>query len=140
MTRSILRTCRLRGSRTTMYWRHVRIWWLSFLLAGALRVTSAQSVHPVTGRHIAPVMGLNGADWLDREERGREEQPDKAILAFNLKPGMLVADVGAGTGFYSLRIAKAIAPGGIVYAEDIQPGMLEKLNANAAAQHVQNVV
>jgi ubiquinone/menaquinone biosynthesis C-methylase UbiE len=85
-------------------------------------------------------MGVNGADWLEREERQREEQPEKAILAFHLKPGIQVGDVGAGTGFYSLRIARAIAPGGVVYAEDIQPGMLERLNTNAAAQHVGNVV
>jgi ubiquinone/menaquinone biosynthesis C-methylase UbiE len=53
---------------------------------------------------------------------------------------MQVGDVGAGTGFYSLRIAQAVSPGGVVYAEDIQPGMLERLNSNAAGQHVGNVV
>lgn len=85
-------------------------------------------------------MGVNGADWLEREERQHEEQPEKAILSFHLKPGMQVGDVGAGTGFYSLRVARAVAPGGVVYAEDIQPGMLERLNSNAAAQHVGNIV
>jgi len=110
------------------------------LATGGQWIATAQAVHPVTGRHIAPVMGVNGADWLDREERQREEQPEKAILAFHLKPGMQVGDVGAGTGFYSLRIAQAVSPGGVVYAEDIQPGMLERLNSNAAGQHVGNVV
>lgn len=119
---------------------YARIGWLLALLAAGQWTAPAQSVHPVTGRRIAPVMGVNGADWLDREERQREEQPEKAILAFNLKPGMMVADVGAGTGFYSLRVARKIAPGGVVYAVDIQPGMLERLNANAAAQHIGNVV
>jgi len=85
-------------------------------------------------------MGLSGADWLDREEREREEQPERAIAEFNLKPGMVVADVGAGTGFYSIRMAKSVAPGGVVYANDIQPGMLEKLCANAAASQVGNIV
>jgi ubiquinone/menaquinone biosynthesis C-methylase UbiE len=85
-------------------------------------------------------MGLSGADWLDREEREREEQPEKAIAELNLKPGMFVGDVGAGTGFYSIRVARAVAPNGVVYANDIQPGMLEKLNANATAQSVGNVV
>jgi ubiquinone/menaquinone biosynthesis C-methylase UbiE len=102
-------------------------------------VASAQAVHPVTGRKIAPVMGVGGAGWLDREERAREEQPDKAIAALNLKPGMLAADVGAGTGFYSIRLAKAVAPGGIVYAEDIQPGMIERLREKAAAAGVHNI-
>lgn len=53
---------------------------------------------------------------------------------------MFVGDVGAGTGFYALRIAKLVAPSGAVYANDIQPAMLERLNANAAEQHVANVV
>lgn len=82
---------------------------------------------------------MSGADWLDREERQREEQPDKALAAFDLKPGMFVGDIGAGTGFYSLRIARRVAPGGIVYANDIQPGMLDRLRANAAAQHLTNI-
>jgi ubiquinone/menaquinone biosynthesis C-methylase UbiE len=112
--------------------------WLigTFAQAGAF----AQSVHPVTGRRIAPVMGLSGADWLDREEREREEQPDKAISVLNLKPGMYLGDVGAGTGFYSIRLAKWVAPQGVVYANDIQPGMLEKLRVNAMAQNVTNIV
>jgi ubiquinone/menaquinone biosynthesis C-methylase UbiE len=99
----------------------------------------AQAVHPVTGRRIAPVMSLSGADWLDREERQREEQPEKALAAFDLKPGMLVGDIGAGTGFYSLRLAQRVVPGGIVYANDIQAGMLERLRANATAQHLTNI-
>jgi ubiquinone/menaquinone biosynthesis C-methylase UbiE len=110
--------------------------WLS--LSGI--AVHAQSVHPITGRRIAPVMGLSGADWLDREERQREEQPEKAIAELNLKPGMNVGDVGAGTGFYSLRVAKAILPGGVVYANDIQRGMLERIEVNAAAQHLTNVI
>lgn len=98
-----------------------------------------QTEHPVTGRRFAPVMGVSGADWLDRSEREQEEEPEKAVEAFNLKPGMNVGDVGAGTGFYSIRIAKRVAPGGKVYANDIQPQMLERLRANAAAQGVPNV-
>jgi ubiquinone/menaquinone biosynthesis C-methylase UbiE len=103
-------------------------------------MVSGQSVHPITGRRIAPVMGVAGADWLDREERAREEQPEKAIAELHLQPGMAVADVGAGTGFYSLRLAKAVAPRGTVFSEDIQPGMLERLRSKAAAAHETNIV
>ncbi|MBV8865638.1 MAG: class I SAM-dependent methyltransferase [Acidobacteriaceae bacterium] len=103
-------------------------------------VGHGQAVHPVTGRPIAPVMSVSGADWLDREERTREEQPEKAIAQLNLKPGMMVGDVGAGTGFYAIRLAKGVAPNGVVFANDIQPGMLERLKANAAAQNVTNIV
>jgi ubiquinone/menaquinone biosynthesis C-methylase UbiE len=110
--------------------------WL-LLGAGSL---AGQAVHPVTGRHIAPVMGLSGADWLDREEREQQEQPEIAIAQFNLKPGMMIGDVGAGTGYYSVRMAKAVGPSGVVYANDIQPGMLDKLRERAAAAHVTNIV
>lgn len=114
---------------------------IGLLIAAILPAAAfAQSVHPITGRHIAPVMGVNGADWLDREEREREEQPEKAISEFNLKPAMNVGDVGAGTGFYSIRIAKLITPGGMVYANDIQQPMLDRLAANAAEQKVTNIV
>jgi ubiquinone/menaquinone biosynthesis C-methylase UbiE len=85
-------------------------------------------------------MGMSGAGWLDREEREREEQPQKAIAQFNLKPGMMIGDVGAGTGYYSIRMAKFVGPNGLVYANDIQPGMLDKLTANAAEAHVTNIV
>ncbi|HZS55347.1 MAG TPA: class I SAM-dependent methyltransferase [Bryobacteraceae bacterium] len=104
-----------------------------------MRTAIAQSVHPVTGRRIAPVMSVDGADWLEREERQREEQPDKAIVALDLRPGMWVADVGAGTGFYTVRLAKAVLPDGVVIANDIQPGMLERLHANATAQGINNI-
>jgi ubiquinone/menaquinone biosynthesis C-methylase UbiE len=101
--------------------------------------SQAQAVHPVTGRKIAPVMSVDGADWLDREERSREEAPEKAIAALDVQPGMWVADVGAGTGFYSIRLARAVAPDGVVIANEIQEGMLERLRANAATQGVTNI-
>lgn len=96
-------------------------------------------VHPVTGRVIAPTMSVEGADWLERPEREKEERPQKAIAALHLVPGMNVGEIGAGTGYYALRIANRIAPGGIYYANDIQPGMLARLQANAAAHRVTNV-
>ena len=102
-------------------------------------VLAAQAVHPITGRRIAPVMGMSGADWLDREEREREEQPEKALAALQLRPGMFVGDVGAGTGFYSLRIAKLVSPNGKLFANDIQTPMLERLRKNAAAHNINNI-
>lgn len=104
----------------------------------ALSLT-AQAVHPITGRRIAPVMGMSGADWLDREEREREEQPEKALAALNLKPGMFVGDVGAGTGFYSIRMAKLVSPNGVVFANDIQMPMLDRLRKNAATHNINNI-
>ncbi len=99
----------------------------------------AQSVHPLTGRQIAPVMGVGGAGWLDRPERETEEEPDKALDAIGIRPGMTVADVGAGTGYMSLRMARRVGPNGKVYANDLQPEMLTRLGARAQREKLSNV-
>lgn len=109
---------------------------LALLTPGLAR---PQEVQPLTGRHIAPTMSAAGADWLDRSERAQEEQPDKALDVIGLHPGMMVADVGAGTGYMSIRMARRVAPGGQVYSEDIQPEMLSLLRDHAAAAKVANI-
>jgi len=91
------------------------------------------------GREIAQVMGHQAAGWLERPERETEEQPDRALDALGLKPGMIVADIGAGTGYMSLRMAKRVAPSGKVYANDLQPEMLRMLRENAAQAKLTNV-
>ena len=95
--------------------------------------------HPVSGRVFAPVMGVGGAGWLERAEREQEEAPTKAIEALELKPGMVIADIGAGSGYYTSRLAKKVAPSGRVYATDIQPGMIEILNRRVKAEGLTNV-
>jgi len=100
----------------------------------------AAATHPVSGRSIAGVMGMSGADWLVRPEREAEEQPEKALDALNLKPGMVVADIGAGVGYMSLRLAKRVGPSGEVYANDLQPEMLAKLRENASHAKINNVM
>src|SRR5437762_3586587 len=114
-----------------------RAFLLLLWLAGAV---CAQQVHPVTGRHIAPVMGMGGADWLVRPEREAEEAPDRALDAIALKKGDVVADIGAGVGYFTWRMAERVGPTGKVYASDIQPGMLEQLKKNVAARGLTNVV
>ncbi len=84
-------------------------------------------------------MGAGGADWLDRNERESEEHPDAALDALQLKPGMVVADVGAGTGYMTLRMAKRVGPNGKVYGEDLQPEMLRRLRQNAAKAGLGNI-
>lgn len=81
------------------------------------------------GRDIAAVMGWQGAAWLEREEREREERTDLLVKALALKPGMVVADIGAGTGYLSRRMAPAVMPGGKVLAVDVQPQMVAMLQA-----------
>jgi precorrin-6B methylase 2 len=81
------------------------------------------------GREIAGVMGWQGAAWLEREEREREERTDVLVAALRLRPGMVVADIGAGTGYLSRRMAPAVMPGGRVLAVDVQPQMVSMLQA-----------
>jgi SAM-dependent methyltransferase len=98
-----------------------------------------QDTHPVTGRKYAGVMSADGASWLVRPEREAEENPEGALDALGLKPGMVVADVGAGVGYMSLRMARRIAPGGKVWANDLQPEMLRMLRDNASKARVSNI-
>src|SRR5437870_9052960 len=112
------------------------------LLLG-LAVVAAQQVapgtHPVSGRRFAQVMGYQGADWLDRSERDLEEAPDRAVEALGLKKGNVVADIGAGAGYMSVRMAKRVGAEGRVYAEDIQPEMIELLQRRLMRERVTNV-
>jgi SAM-dependent methyltransferase len=79
------------------------------------------------GREIASVMGWQAAPWLEREEREQEERTSLLLGELGLKPGMVVADVGAGSGYLSRRMAPLVMPGGRIIATDIQPEMLALL-------------
>ncbi|MDQ3188003.1 MAG: methyltransferase domain-containing protein [Pseudomonadota bacterium] len=79
------------------------------------------------GRQIAHVMGWQGAAWLERDERQREERSDVLLRILAPPAGAVVADVGAGTGYYARRIADLVGPTGKVYAVDVQPEMVEML-------------
>jgi SAM-dependent methyltransferase len=81
------------------------------------------------GREIAAVMGYQGASWLERTEREEEERTDLLVAALALRPGLVVADVGAGTGYLTRRMAPAIVPGGRALAVDVQPEMVSMLKA-----------
>ena len=109
------------------------------LVVAATGLVEAQRRHPVSGRVFAPVMGVGGAGWLERSEREQEEAPSKAIATLELKPGMVVADIGAGSGYYTSRLSKSVGPTGKVYATDIQPGMIELINRRVAAEGLTNV-
>lgn len=91
------------------------------------------------GREIAEVMDPAGADWLERGARAKEERPDLLLAALPLRQGMTVADIGAGTGYYSWRISERIGPAGRVFAVDVQPEMLKRLGAEMKRRGVANV-
>lgn len=90
------------------------------------------------GREIAKVMGHPGIGWLERTERESEEAPSKAIAMLDLAPDSVIADIGAGSGYYSFRLAARI-PNGRVIAIDIQQEMLDHLKAVAARRQIGNV-
>jgi SAM-dependent methyltransferase len=106
---------------------------LSFTVAG-------QSEHPVTGRRIAPVMGVGGAQWLERSGRELEEMPETALNELGIKTAMTVADVGAGVGYFTIRLAKRVGPTGKVYANDVQPEMLTLLRQRSQKAGVNNII
>lgn len=91
------------------------------------------------GREIAHVMGHQAADWLERPEREKEERTDLLIDALHLKPGDVVADIGAGTGYISERMARKVGDTGLVYAEDIQPEMIDLLKEKLRQKGIKNV-
>jgi ubiquinone/menaquinone biosynthesis C-methylase UbiE len=113
---------------------------LAVLLAAAAAVAQQPGVHPVSGRVFALPMGVQGAPWLDRREREDEEEPDLAMRLIRVARGSTVADLGAGSGYFTLRLARAVGPMGRVYAVDIQQGMLDLLQKAVAREKLVNVV
>ncbi len=91
------------------------------------------------GREIAHVMGFAAAPWLERPEREREERTSEMIQALNLKPGMTVADIGAGSGVITLMMAAKVGPTGKAYAVDIQQEMLDLLADKLNRLNIENV-
>lgn len=123
----------------------------SVLLAGALAPAASQADRyghaPASadgigkrymGREIAAVMGWQGAAWLERTEREREERTDLLIEALALRPGMVVADIGAGTGYFAVRLARTLVQGH-VWGVDIEPDMVRYLAERARREGLANL-
>ena len=91
------------------------------------------------GREIAQVMGPGGIEWLDRREREEEEHPAKVLDSLDLRPGEVVADLGAGSGYFTFRISPKVGETGKVLAVEIQEAMLNTLRARAATMKATNV-
>jgi predicted methyltransferase len=121
--------------------RLLRIGLAVALLAACRAQVSVPSATPVTSQRVpAPVMSTAGAGWLERADRDREERPDLVLAAMRLEPGDVVADVGAGSGYFTRRLASAVGPTGIVYANEVQQGMLDILRRNLDGERFTNVV
>jgi predicted methyltransferase len=110
----------------------------SFYAGASLVGTGAPpAVHPLTGRPIAGI--ATDARWLERDARAQEEKPDQALAVIGIHPGMVVADIGAGSGYMTMRLATLVTPAGRVYANDIQPAMLGIIQGKVNAAHLANV-
>ena len=90
------------------------------------------------GREIAYVMGFEGIGWLERSEREEEEDVSKLIKNMRIKPNNIVADIGAGSGYHTFKIA-ALTKNGFVYAVDIQPEMLMVIEENKETGKIKNI-
>ena|SRR5437867_6779065 len=125
-------------------WRtQPRVLIVAAVVAAALALTASahtsQGVHPVSGRTFAPVMGASGAGWLERAEREAEEAPETALDALNIGKGSTVADVGAGSGYFTVRLSARVGAAGRVLATDLQPEMLDLLRTRLAERRITNV-
>ena len=114
---------------------------LSIVLTLAAGFHSAEAQTDRQDRHRVPAgfMSYRGAEWLEREDRMVEEQPQRVLEAMALEPGDVVADVGCGSGYYARQMAPLVQPGGTVYCEDIQPEMLELMKGLAADENVSGI-
>ena len=95
--------------------------------------------HPLSGREYAGTMDVSGAPWLDRREREREEATAQALRIIQVPAGGTVADIGAGSGYFTVRMAKLVGPSGRVYANDIQQGMLDIIERRVEEAGLTNV-
>lgn len=98
---------------------------------------SANPTDPLTGRRIAGI--ASDARWMDRASREQEEQPERALDLLGISPGMIVADVGAGSGYMTVRVARRVGQTGKVYATDLQPALLQILEGKARQERLGNV-
>jgi SAM-dependent methyltransferase len=91
------------------------------------------------GRPIASTCSYLGADWLDRPEREAREQPERVLDLLKIAPGSTVADLGAGTGYFTVRMARRVGPTGEVLATELQPEMLRLLDSRLQRERITNV-
>src|ERR1700730_7485322 len=111
---------------------------IAVVLAAGL-AAQQPGVPPLSGRRFAPVMGYQGAPWLERSEREEEEAPDVALNVLKIPKGASVADIGAGSGYITVRLAARVGPTGRVFANDVQPQMLNILARRLNNANITNV-
>ena len=104
-----------------------------FLLAPAPR---AQEHAPTAHHGFGDV--AHWAGIFESADRAKWQKPDEVVRALDLKPGQTVIDIGAGTGYFTRRFAKAVGPSGAVIGLDVEPGMVDYMKADAKKLGLQN--
>ena len=112
---------------------------LVLVVLHATLAAQSSGIHPLTGRQYALPMSAAGAAWLDRDERQREENTELSLRLLEVQRGSVVADVGAGSGYYSSRLARLVGPEGRVYASDIQQAMLDIIRGRIERERIPNI-
>jgi arsenite methyltransferase len=105
---------------------------LALLLAPWVAAQTAHQHHP-------PESASADIKVLEDPERDRWQQPERVISALDLKPGDIVADLGAGSGYFTTRLARTVSPRGKVYAVDIDRQLLGYIERRAKEEHLQNI-
>lgn len=126
------------SSATPLRWAWPLI--LLILACGSPVPSNGQATEAMPKREPANLLSWEHADWLEREGRAETDKPETVIQAMDIQEGMTVAEIGAGTGFFSRRLARATGPSGKVYAEDIQPQMLDLLKKGSAKEEITNII
>ena len=109
------------------------------LLLAIVALLPGQVVAQTAHQHHPPESASEYIKVLEAPEREEWQQPERVIAALGLKPGDIVADLGAGSGYFTVRLARAVSPGGKVYAVDINRQLLGYIERRAKEEHLQNV-
>ncbi len=112
------------------------------LLLAALHLPAQEAPPALTeymGREIAQTMHWKGAEWLMRRVREQEEGPSKMREQLQVKPGMVICDMGCGNGYHTLPLAEMVGEKGKIFAVDVQPEMIEMLRQNITRKELKNI-
>jgi len=110
---------------------------IGFLLVAALAVTSGSQVP--RGDVARPVADIVSPIWSNPAQRDAAHEVDQIVARLNLRPGMRVADIGAGSGYDTLRLARVVGPRGRIFAEDVTPAYLDQLRGTVKETGLKNI-